>query len=194
MQSSKISLILPYIRPEGMLRCWNAVCANSGEHEVELVTDEDVERIGVPKMVKALVAKSSYDLVMFLADDSIPQPGFLDEALTVMATLPDSWGLVGFNDGHHDGRYMATHWLADKRLLPLLDGEFFHTGYWHCFCDTELTLRCTKLGRYAWAEKAMIEHKHPILEGTPLTGDYARVYSVPWQVHDRRLFLRRNEK
>lgn len=147
-----ISIIIPVIRPDKAARCCNAIIENSGipRSQYEIVTEEDKDRIGAPRMVKKLTDESTGDLVCFLGDDTIPQKDFLKNALEAMATLPDGWGLVGFDDNIRlRGQIKAAaHWLGNKKLLPLLDGCFFHTGYKHCWCDNELTIRAAELGRY----------------------------------------------
>lgn len=187
-----VSIIIPIIRPEKAERCIAAVHKNIGIEDYEIVSKEDTERIGCPKMIKQLVELTKYNLIMFLGDDTIPQPGFMKNAVKAMNSLPDGWGLVGLNDGHYRQDECATHWLADKRLLPLLDGEFFHTGYIHTCCDNELTRRCKALGKYVWASDAKIKHDHPIFKGEELTGDYKRVYSEEATKHDQKLFVERN--
>lgn len=191
MNQPKISIVIPVIRPAGFARC-RAAIAGSGlaPEQYEIVAAEDADRIGCPAMVKRLVARSRYDLVCFLGDDTIPQPGFMAEALQAMQTLPDGWGLVGLND--ETGRDLPTHWLADKRLLPLLENEFFHTGYQHCFCDNELMDRCRELGRYAFADKAIVKHDHAILQGRAIEDpDLQRVYSKQTYLQDQYLYGRR---
>jgi GT2 family glycosyltransferase len=184
-----VSVIIPVIRPEGAERCRDAIFDNAGipSDTFEVLALEDKERIGVAKMVAALTEQSSYDLVCFLADDTIPQPDFLLNALLAMDRLPDEWGLVGLNDGFH-GEELATHWLADKRLLPLIGGEFFHTGYYHCFTDDELTSRCKALGRYVWAEDAKILHLHPMLSGRSTNREEYPGYITENFMHDQVLF------
>jgi len=114
-------------------------------------------------------------------------------ALNVMDALPDGWGLVGLNDQVHKDGALATHWLADKRLLPLLDGEFFHTGYKHLFCDNELTDRCKRMNRFVWAEDAVIEHDHPVIKGELLSDDYKKIYSSSNVLSDMRLYHERKK-
>jgi hypothetical protein len=188
-----ISIIIPIIRPDKAERCIEAAYINAGipEDDYEIVTGEDIDRIGCPKMVARLVAETRYEMVMFLGDDTIPQPDFLKNALAAMQALPEGWGLVGLNDGHHDGNQLATHWLAHKKLLLPLGGEFFHTGYKHCFCDNELIDRCRAMGRYVWAENAGIKHDNPILDGQEMDEDYQRVYDDENYMHDWRLYHRR---
>ena len=190
---SKVSIIIPVIRKEGMERCVKAIYDNAGvpPETFEVVHGFDKDRIGCPKMVKALVEKTQYDLVMFLADDTIPKKDFLVNALKAMETLPDGWGLVGLNDGIKDGDKLATHWLASKKLLPYLDGEFFSTDYLHNYCDYELTVRCKDLGRYVWAQNARIEHKHFIKDQALIDDDYRKISSSKVLIHDRNMYSKR---
>lgn len=195
LQGDKVSVIIPVIRTEKARRCIEAVERTSNGWPIEVVSEEDTARIGAPKMVKRLVDRSTGQIVAFFGDDTVPQPGWLTAALRAMETLPDGWGLVGLNDQHHDGNELATHWLADKRLLPMLGGEFFHTGYRHCFCDNELIARCKAAGRYVWAEEARIEHDHPIVRGESMEGtDYEWAYRADNWYHDQRLFKRRQRE
>lgn len=186
-----VSIIIPVIRPDNMPRLVKLCAKHAGINEkfYEILTAEDKNRIGCPKMVKAMVAQSRGDMIMFLGDDTIPWKGYLKNALKAMEQLPDGWGLVGLNDQVHDGNNLATHWLAHKDLLPLLDGEFFHTGYKHCFCDNELIARCKELGRYAWAPDAKLKHNNPIVyDDIDMDPDYYRVYGKETMNADRALF------
>jgi len=184
-----VSVVLPVIRPEKAKHAAKLAVHNAGVAPVELLMEEDRDRIGAPKMVKRLVEKSTYDLVAFIGDDTLPQPGWLRHAIDAMATLPDGWGLVGLND--KTGRTLATHWLASKKLLPLIGGEFFSTEYWHCFCDNELQERCTYLDRYVYANQAVVYHDHPLLTGRTVTEDYRKIYSAEYYGHDRAVFMNR---
>jgi GT2 family glycosyltransferase len=190
-----VSIIIPVIRPNKAARCIEAIEKNSGVDRgtYEIVTEEDTERIGAPMMVKKLTNLSNGQMVCFLGDDTIPQRGFLKNAIKAMDTLPDGWGLVGFDDnirlrGQHKA---AAHWLGHKKLLPLLDGEFFNTGYKHCWCDNELTVRASELGRYVFCEEAYVYHDHPIVDLKSDDRDYRRVYSQDWLMHDVTLFRKR---
>ena len=107
-----ISIIMPVIRPEKAKRCVEAIKANSGVGPLlyEIITKEDTERIGAPKMVKKMTD------------------------------------------------------ACEGSMLRFLGGEFFHTGYRHCWCDNELCLRASELGRYIFCEKAYIYHDHVIAD------------------------------
>jgi len=190
----KVTIIIPVIRPEGAKRCVEAIKQNAGisEDEYVIFTKEDKERIGAPRMVNNMVDESETQLVLFLGDDTIPQPDFLKNALVKMQELPDGWGVVALNDMKFDGRHFATAWLADKRMLPLLDGRLVHEGYWHCFSDNEFSTRCKELKRFIWAEDAKVKHMHPVVDKTvPWDEHYKKAYSPEWWQHDQMLFWKR---
>jgi len=190
-----ISIIIPTIREQKAQRCIEAIYKNAGidQSKYEIISEYDHGRIGCPKMVKKLTDESSGDMVCFLGDDTIPEPNFLKYALEDMAKLSHGWGLVGINDNLRlKGQDKASaHWLADKQLLPLLDNEFFHTGYIHCFCDNELTDRCKELGRYIFSECSRVYHDHPIDNKRSDDKDYQRVYNRRNYNHDLLLYKKR---
>ena len=185
-----ISVCIPTIRLEKAARCIDAVM-NEGI-KVEVLADEDIDRIGCPKMLKRLVEKSTGTMVMFLGDDTIPKPGFIKAALKDMATLPDGWGVVGLNS--QKSRH-AAHFLADKRMLRLLpDGDFFNTAYRHCFCDHELSDIAEENGRFIFSDDSVIVHDHPIFTKEPGDADYLRVYDQAYWKHDQRLYIKRKRE
>ena len=112
-----ISVLLPVVRPEKAQRCIEAIRKNSDGVVHEIVREEDAERIGCPKMVKKLADRAFFDWVLFLGDDTIPQEGFMAEAIKHIDDLPDGWGLIGLNDLHWDGNVVATHWLCHTKML-----------------------------------------------------------------------------
>jgi hypothetical protein len=190
----KVSVIIPVVRLAKALRCVDLIHQNSGlpNEDFEVLVETDIDRIGCPKMVKRLVDKSQGEMVCFLGDDTLPQENFLRYGLEVMGTFPEGWGLVGFNDG--TGRPLPTHWLGHKKLLEHLDGEFFHTGYKHCYCDNELQLRCELMGRYKHAPDVMVLHEHPyVMKSGEMDADYSRVYSKEYIDHDRALYEKRKK-
>ena len=194
-----ISILIPVIRPERAKKCIELATKNSGiaSELIEIVVEDDTHRIGCPRMLKRLVEQAKYDHVVFLGDDTEPEENYLVNAYNrLQKEFPDGIGLVGFNDGIWNGNEkMSTHWIASKRLLPLIGGEFFHTGYIHCRCDIELADRTRAIGKYAWEETAKIKHAHPITAGNEslMDEDYARVYR-PWVInHDMELYAHRKE-
>ena len=182
-----ISIIVPTIRPQNIPKLQDA-CALCGV-DYEFLWEEDKERIGAPKMVRKLVERAKYDLVCFLGDDTIPEPGFLKSAHDTMVLTGAL--LVGLNDKHSK---KPTHWLASKELLPLIGGEFFCTEYLHNFCDDELRQRADKIGKYVWCEAAKVDHFHPVFGTADWDDDYKKVLNKERWDHDLNLFIERNGK
>jgi tetratricopeptide (TPR) repeat protein len=165
----KVSIVIPTLgREEQLTNLVNSLPETTGWTNFEVIVERDSfeDRSGAPKTVKKGVDRSTGDFVCFLGNDCRPEKGFLRRALEKMyQSFPYADGLVGLNDGIWTKGELATHWLASKRLLPHLDGEFFHTGYHHAGCDNELTGRCQLMGKYVWAEDARIAHDHPVKKG-----------------------------
>jgi len=219
----KVSVIIPVIRPENIPSLEDKIFKRAGipAADIEVLTMEDENRIGAPKMVKNLVQISRHKYVVYLGDDCEPVQNFILHAFNTMKKFDGNWGLVGLNcgrwdrkqDRYSDGSYarseseiwvpfldhgqVAQHWMAHKKLLKHLDGEFFHTGYTHCFCDNELTQRCKEIKRYRFSEKSKIVHHHPIVmeDDSLWNEDLKRVYSDEVYRADEKLFnLRKSNK
>lgn len=181
-----ISILIPTIRPENIPNLLAAIEKNTRlPHEV--IWEEDTDRIGCPKMLKKLVEKAQYEWIVFLGDDTLPEPECID--LAYAKAIADNLWLVGFND-HDTGR--ATHWIANKALLDHLDDrEFFHTGYIHNFCDDELRVRTDKMRKYGWSHSARIQHDHPAFTEKQ-DPTYEKQRDVGNYERDRALFWERN--
>jgi len=186
-----ITICIPTIRPQNLPALFDAIAKNAEVDDYKIDWLEDVDREGCPKTLKKMVDRSEGDLICFLGDDTLPEPGFLKHALNTMATLPGGWGVVGLNSqvSKHAG-----HFLADKRMLPFLGGDFFNLEYWHCFCDHELTDIAQEMERYAFSEKAVVTHVHPAFKRTETDNDYNRVYSDEYYDHDRTVYYQRKRK
>ncbi len=191
MDKWQVSIIIPVIRPAGAKKCIDALDKDPSFQDFEIVMEVDEDRIGCPRMVKRLVSRTKYDWIMFLGDDTVPHSGMVLNAFVASEKLPDQWGLVGLHDGWPGAEGWATHWMGHKDLLPLLGGEFFHTGYSHCFCDCELLRRCRDMGRYVFADSAKLTHNNPLMKGERLDSDYARVYDQVVHRQDLVLYRRR---
>lgn len=188
---NKVSIIIPVIREEKVKDCIAAIKTNAGipADDYEIIAEVDRDRIGCPTMVKRLTAKAKYDLVCFLGDDTLPQKDFLKNAIQHMNRFSDGWGLVSLSD--NTGRLMATHWLAHKKLLSVLqDGEFFSTAYIHNFCDNELMDQCLETDRFKYASDAVVKHDHPLLNGEK----FEDVYNIEEFESDRKTYWRRKAK
>ena len=197
MNDPWVSVIIPVIRREKAKRCVEAI--ESGTYpNFEIVMDFDDDRIGAPKMVNRLVARSHSDIVCFVGDDTIPDPNMLRAAVDAMGHFIDEWGLIGINDNIRLEwqKDKAAHFLMHKKLLAYTDGEMFHEGYAHCYCDNELIERAMELGRYVMCKEAYLFHDHPAAyPGDPdkEDDDYRRVYGDKNYIHDLILFRRRKK-
>ena len=197
----KVSICIPTLgRPEKLHRLLEKIKENAEYDNYEIIVEEDKpipNNEGCPTVLKRCVDRSTGDFVMFLGNDVIPQPNFLQEAIWQMIrAFPEMDGFVALNDGYWEEGDAATHWLASKKLLPMLGGEFFHTGYYHTGCDNELMARCEMLGKYTWAKNAKIIHDHPINSGFVEGVDeiYAQSYSGPRHDHDNELYEKRSKE
>ena len=196
----KVSIVIPSIRMDKLERCLAAIKENAGYDNYEVIVEKDDPEApqGAPKVTKRGVDRSTGELVMFLGDDTIPQENFLFHAVVAMHKhFPDLDGLIGLNDGLWKKGELYTHWLASKKLLPFLGGEFFHTGYAHCGCDSELMERCKSIGKAAWAENSKIIHDHPSSHGwSDETYDkhYRRIYEPEVMRKDRDLLFKRSKE
>ena len=188
-----VSIICPVIDMERAKICATACLkyAPSANVDFELLFELDEERIGCTKMVKRLVEKAKYDTICFLGEDTIPQEDFLKNAIDKLIKETDGKGIVFFHDGFNQF-IRHCHWLASKSMLPKLDGEFFHTGYWHSFCDDELAERAQQMDLYAVAEEAIVLHDNPVVSGKyDSSHSFETVYAQERYMTDMTLYGRR---
>ena len=187
----KVSIIIPVILPDSARRCIDAIKRNAGidQGQYEIVTAHDEHGAGCPEMVRRLTNQTSYDLVMFLGDDTEPEPGFLSAALASMAALPDGWGVVGLNtEGGND----HAHWLAHKKMLEHIPGgNFFCTEYHHGYCDDELKDIAIELRRWTVSRGARTKHYHPVNRSAEFDDGYKKAYGKKNIDHDKRTYQRR---
>lgn len=199
LNKPRVSICIPHLgRPEKLHRLITEIKKTAGYDNYEIlvgVDDYPPNNKGVPKVLKELVERSSGELIMYLGNDVIPQQDFLKLAVfKMLSEFPEADGLVGLNDSYWKLGEIATHFLISKKLLPYLDGEIFHTGYYHCGCDNELTERCRKIGKYVWAENAKIYHDHPVQNGfqvKDMDKTYELAYRQDRMEHDRDLLHQR---
>lgn len=196
----RVSIIVPVIREESFKKCYEAIKANAGipEDQYEIRHMIDSKRVGCPHVVKWLTEVATKDrttdAICFLGDDTIPSPDFLKYAIEDMSAFPGGWGVIGIRD-QQDDRLTPSHWLMHRKMLPYLNGEPFHTGYIHCYCDNELMDRAKRLGRYMMSIRASLIHNHPTINhNLPMDEDYKRVYAPDVLSKDRWTYQRRKEE
>lgn len=190
IEQGKISFCIPSLKPNGLRQCIESLALVTQPYEV-LVNSEV---IGCNRSANKLIAEASGQYVCLLADDAVATSGMIDNVLAVMATLPDGWGLVGFNDGIHDGNEIATHWIADQRMINALGGKLICEEYKHCFADNEITDRAKEIGRYAWAKEATLIHNHPLRDGKKIDLSVYPGYAKETYLSDMATYNRRKRE
>ena len=193
MATQKVSILIPTIRPDKAKHCIASIKKNAGipEDQYEIITDIDHDRIGCPKMMARLSARANHDIICFLGDDVTLEPDALKIALDAMGRFQDVWGLVAFEWDHPvKGHDHCAHFIIHRKCLDILDGEIFHTGYQHSYCDDEMRERMEEIGRFHYAMGARILHDHPAM-GKETDSDYDRVYETDTIRKDHKLFLTR---
>jgi len=185
----RVSVIIPIVRLEKAKRCIESIELHCPG--VEIITGIDVAGIGCPKMVEKLTARTTRPIVVFLGDDTIVQAGAFQNALAKMESLPEGWGVVGFNTTPGNDH---AHWMADKRILEHIPGgNFFSTEYLHCYGDDELKDIAIEQGRWAYADDAIIEHDHPV-NGGESDEWYEKAYGGDKFKIDRATYFRRKRE
>ncbi len=108
--------------------------------------------------------RGDFTHVVNLANDLLPGQHWLSRAVAAYdATFAgDDYGLMGFNDGHHETDH-SCHFLIDRDLLTYLGG--WPVWYDHNYGDTELCQRAIELGVYAKAPWATLYHDHVYFGG-----------------------------
>ncbi len=197
----KVSVCVPTLgRPEKLHRLLETIKQNAEYKNYEIVVKSDEmppNNAGAPKVFKRAVDESTGELVMFLGNDVIPQKGFMREAVWEMIRrFPELDGMVGLNDNFWQEHHVSPHFLISKKLLPYLEGEFFHTGYNHTGCDNELRARVEMINKYSFGRKAEIFHDHPMVYQYTKGNDdlYEQCYSGPRHDADDKLYKERAEK
>lgn len=176
----KVGIVIPTrFREDTLNKCLEAIKTTASCYpniDVCVFRDEQPEPLGCPKATNKAVETAlnregkpedwvEPTYICFLGNDSIPQPGWLGEAMMLMKTFPDGKGMVGFNNGYSPGQ--ATHFVIHKELISALpEGMLFHEGYKHNFVDNELMERMNAAGKYRWAPNARVAHSWYAPNGT----------------------------
>jgi hypothetical protein len=130
------------------------------------------------------------------ADDIEFAAGWDDEALRVAEDT--GAGVVGTNDNANpavkQGRH-STHSLIRRAYIDdpgaSMDGpgSVFSVAYGHQFCDNELVALAQARGEWAFAERAVVVHRHWVWGTALKDATYAKGDAT--HVADARMFMRR---
>lgn len=189
-----VSILIPYIRYEGMKRCVDSIISNETKLNYEILTEEDIDRNGVALTLHKLLQTSRNDIVVFLADDTEIEKDCLNIAYDILYKAFDNGiGMVGFNDGIHNSK-LATHFMIHKELIKQIGGYIFHPAYTHCYADNELYDRVNELDKYIYCQFSKIIHHHPLINNNiDWDDDYKRVYNKSVYLKDQRTYRQRKE-
>jgi GT2 family glycosyltransferase len=176
----KVSVIIPSTgRPEKLVECIRQLLTVSPDVEVICVIEHDQESLKQMKEsglnVKVLyheelsgpvncwnagAVNSSGDAFVLGADDMWFHEGWLEEALIALETIGGS-GLVGFNALKENRKDFDDCYLVTKDFCKEeFGGVFIVPWYRHFGLDVEACRHAALHGKYVYAEKAIVEHKH----------------------------------
>jgi glycosyltransferase involved in cell wall biosynthesis len=191
----KVSIVVPMIRKAGFERLVRSLEEKSLYSNYEIIEKADLEDSAIKKFNEG-VKEATGDLIVFIADDTEVEEGWLIHALVCFKERFRDKGLVILNDGYWEGR-MAHHFLCSKNIAEELDGEIWHSGYHHYGADNELYYRLKKKNLLEYCAQAKIIHHHNATQtmGTKAAPDdkfYQRARS--FQKQDQELLDKRAEE
>ena len=197
MEKYKISVCVPTLwRPDKLKRLLEAIRKNANYSNYEIIVKADKmppNNVWAPTMLAECVKEATWDAILFLGNDCIPEPNFMQEAVWGMVRkFPDFDWMIWLSDWYWrwDQWQVSTHWMASKKLLPYLGWFFFEPSLFHCWCDNILQARCEKIWKFSWCEKARLFHDHPINNWFTFGVDelYAQAYGGPRKKHDDKVY------
>lgn len=184
----KVSVVIPSKgRPAQLAQCVRRLFETTRGYDVEAVVvcdEQEAYDLTINALDQAFVSRdhlvwswdtlpvipafneglrlSTGDVILPGNDDLVWGDGWLTEALAVLETMPDGDGVVGLNDLCPIPRNFSAFFIATRRWLARENGGvLFCPHYWHNFVDPEVCARAIAGGRYAVADKAIVEHAHP---------------------------------
>jgi len=179
MQQSDVCVLLPTrARPEWFERVIRSICLTSPAVQIMAAIDRNdtpsvqvAEKKNVPYIEiqpnmgctyawnEALRAAPNYQAYILGADDAVFGDGWYEEAIKALDEIGGS-GLVGFNDMKNKNRrpfnafYMMTRDFIIKHHGGVAAIPFYGAGY----VDVEACERARMVGKYIYAEKAVVKH------------------------------------
>jgi hypothetical protein len=113
----------------------------------------------VMKWNYGLECMPDYDAYVLGADDLWAHDGWHEEALRVQRE--SGCGFVGINDGHSDGAQMSTHYMMTREFIVRHHGGVMAVPHYRSWAiDEEATIRARRANQFAYADRAVLEHRH----------------------------------
>ena len=104
-----------------------------------------------------------WDIVMLVSDDMVPIIKGYDDAIRshMMASFPDTNGILWFNDGHQ-GNALNTLSIMGRVMYNQF-GYIYQPTYKSFYCDTEFTDLCktTLADKCLYVPTCIVRHEHP---------------------------------
>lgn len=186
-----VSIVVPTVRPKGYKRLVASIKKNTVYSNYEIIKKGGKGMV-VEKFNQG-VKESHGDYIVYLADDTEVEMGWLTQAFVCFKENFRDRGLVILNDRHWEGT-MANHFLCSKNIREELDGEIWSPAYHHCGVDVELYCRLKAKNLIEFCENARITHHHYFAPSRGATRDKEDKYTDiihKYMKSDRRILSER---
>jgi len=130
---------------------WHQIYYGDSKTKIE-ACNADMEKIEYP-----------WDIVVLVSDDMIPIHKGYDDVIRshMMASFPDTDGILWFNDGHQEDKLNTLSVMG--RVMYRSFGYIYHPSYKSFYCDTEFTDLCrgTLKSKCLYIPTCIVRHEHP---------------------------------
>lgn len=154
----KISILIPTLRQEWLERLKISIDnLNYPKELIEVLIQEDSPIVWVPKRIKELFERSTWEYIVYAADDMEFYPDSI-----IIALLEDK-DLVSFNSWelYQDKWNICEHFIIKKEfVINHLNNEIFDIELQHAWVDNLLWAKANKYGTAKWCNEAKIIHHH----------------------------------
>lgn len=100
-----------------------------------------------------------YKAYVLGADDVWAHENWYNEVLSVR--METGAGFIGINDGRSDGSIMSTHYFMTREFIVQHHGGVMAIPHYRSWgLDEEATIRAKRANQFAYAERAVLEHRH----------------------------------
>lgn len=157
----------------------------------------NLHRVGALKAWNQALALSRGEMLFPLGDDGLCHPGWLDYALAMHRDQLQGYGCVGLNDKMNlpmvnGAPIVQTHLLFDRKFCKdHFGGVVAFECYKYLWVDVELNERAKRIGKLAYCEASVVEHRHSAAGKRPMDAIDQEKVSANWHELDGQLFRQR---
>lgn len=187
----KTAVLLPtWSRVEQATLCTRRLLDTSSA-DVVIITEDDIWSFGdlvensrvifkqvsprmtaVQKWNYGLECEPDYAAYVLGADDLWAHDDWHNEALRVQDET--KCGFIGINDGTTNGSILSTHYMLTREFIVNHHGGVMAVPHYRSWgLDEEATNRAKKANQFAYAEHAILEHRHWVWGKSPMDATYA---------------------